>query len=635
MTWPNPRSSISSRYCSSFQGIDSTNLYVLGSDGSLWLEHSPDGTVWNQTPPPRELVDQNVQGFEALDENNVYVLGADGNLWLEHSVNGKFGQVPPPREQVDGNVASFQAINSGQVYVLGDDGNLWLDSNVGGKFGQVPPPRHQVDANVAAFVALPEDLYTIYVLGDDGNLWLEHSVNGSFGQVPPPREHVDGNVTAFQPISYDDVYVLADDGNLWLEHSVNGKFGQVPPPREQVDGNVTAFQALSESVVFVLSKDGTVWNEHPVNGKFGTVPPPRDHLVASVADFQVLTPPPPDFPLDLIAYFLNSEGDLYYGGGAGVDGNVQLPLAYGSIIPNYLILTLVYAPPGTTTTMSVKSNVSYATGSSTGTTTSASSSFKAGVDVKAQVGGPIVSASVDFSASKTTTDSSSIQLQKSENFTIVVSGPNMDGINHDDDLFYLWLNPALSVTTDPHNNVTWEVSARDGQEMNVQYVTVGQLKNPSTIPDNLQQELVAAGLTQADYEAILSMNPFSFGPVAIDPNRYIAQPQALSYEYLPTETQTQAYTLTSSETDTSTHTVENTYGVTASASAGISGIVSASASFSFQWTNTNSTSATQGTTNSATALIGQPSSGWNGSTEVLVYWDTLYKSFMFAFPAPS
>jgi hypothetical protein len=30
------------------------------------------------------------------------VLGTNGNLWLEH---GPFGTVPPPRQQVDGNVA--------------------------------------------------------------------------------------------------------------------------------------------------------------------------------------------------------------------------------------------------------------------------------------------------------------------------------------------------------------------------------------------------------------------------------------------------------------------------------------------------------------------------------------------------
>ena len=542
----------------------------------------------------------------------------------------------PHATTFDGNVAAFQAMNSEQVYVLGTDGNLWLEHSVNGKFGQVPPPRDHVDGNVAAFVALPQDVNTIYVLGIDGNLWLEHSVNGKFGQVPPPREHVDGNVIAFQPIdyAYTSVNVLGEDGNLWLEHSVNGKFGQVPPPREHVDGNVMAFQAFSADTIFVLGKDGNLWNEYPVNGQFGAIPPPRNFCAAACLDFQVLTLPPPNEPDNFIMFQLGTAGSLGWGMGdpRPVDGNVMLPVAYGTIRPAYVIMTLVYAPPGTTTTMPVLTNVQYANGSTTGTTTSASSSFKGAVDVKAEVGGPLDSASVDFSASKSITDSQSVEFKQTQSFTITVYGPTQDGINHDDDLFYLWLNPTLSVTVDPHKSVTWEIGI-DGQEMNIQYLSVGQLKNPSTIPANLKRELDAAGLTPSDYESILGMNPFAFGPAAIDPKRFVAQPQALSYEYLPTISQTQNYVLSSSKTQTSTNTTEKAYGVTASASAGMEGIFKVTATFSFQWTNSNTATITEQTTNSASALIAQPSSSWNGSTEVLVYWDTFYNSFMFAFPS--
>ena len=479
---PNSRSSLNPLYSSSFQALDTNTVYVLGEDGNLWLEHGGNDE-WGQVPPPRERVDGNVRAFQALDANNVYVLGSNGNLWLEHSVNGKFGQVPPPRDHVDGNVAAFQAMNSEQVYVLGTDGNLWLEHSVNGKFGQVPPPRDHVDGNVAAFVALPQDVNTIYVLGTDGNLWLEHSVNGKFGQVPPPRDHIDGNVIALQPIDYNTVYVLGEDGNLWLEHSVNGKFGQVPPPREHVDGNVMAFQAFSADTIFVLGKDGNLWSEYPVNGKFGAIPPPRTPYAAGCLDFQVLTLPPPNQPFNFIMFQLGTDGSLGWGydDPRPVDGNVMLPVAYGTIRPAYVIMTLVYAPPGTTTTMSVQTNVQYANGSTTGTTTSASSSFKGAVDVKAQVGGMLDSASVDFSASKSETDSQSVEFTQGRSFTITVHGPSQDGINHDDDLFYLWLNPTLSVTVDPHKSVSWMISI-DGQEMNIQPVAVGELKNPATMP---------------------------------------------------------------------------------------------------------------------------------------------------------
>jgi hypothetical protein len=71
--------------------------WVLGTDGNLWLEQGPFGTV----PPSRQHIDGNVAAFQPIDLNDVLVLGSNGNLWLEH---GPFGVVPPSRQQVDGNV---------------------------------------------------------------------------------------------------------------------------------------------------------------------------------------------------------------------------------------------------------------------------------------------------------------------------------------------------------------------------------------------------------------------------------------------------------------------------------------------------------------------------------------------------
>jgi len=193
-------------------------IFVLGSDGNLWLENGPFG----QVPPPRVPVDGNVdlcKAFYALDQNTVYVCGSDGNLWLEY---GPFGQVPLPpcngqssscRVQVDGSVAWFWPVNDytglEQILVLGQDGKLWLEYE---PFGQVPPPRVQIDANVAAFGPglwggdISPTSGDVLVVGDDLNLWDEV---GPFGQVPLPdcngqssscRNRIDGNVIAFQPL---------------------------------------------------------------------------------------------------------------------------------------------------------------------------------------------------------------------------------------------------------------------------------------------------------------------------------------------------------------------------------------------------------------------------------------------------
>jgi hypothetical protein len=122
-----------------FQALSATQIFVLGSNGNLWLEQAPFGKV----PPSRQQVDGLVRTFQALSATEAVVLGHDNNLWLEQA---PFGKVPPPRQQVDANVVAFQALSATQILVLGSDNNLWLEQ---APFGTIPPSRQQVDANVA------------------------------------------------------------------------------------------------------------------------------------------------------------------------------------------------------------------------------------------------------------------------------------------------------------------------------------------------------------------------------------------------------------------------------------------------------------------------------------------------------
>jgi hypothetical protein len=153
---------------------------------------------------------QPVFSFQALSETEVFVLGSNGNLWLEF---GPFGfEVPPPRVQVDGNVKAFQAFSSTLVFVLGSNGNLWLEF---GPFGaEVPPPRVQVDGNVKAFQTIANSDSELLVLGTDSNLWLEH---GPFGVVPPTRQLVDRDVVGFVNDDPNFIWVLDANGKLWID----------------------------------------------------------------------------------------------------------------------------------------------------------------------------------------------------------------------------------------------------------------------------------------------------------------------------------------------------------------------------------------------------------------------------------
>ena len=81
--------------------------------------------------------------------------------------------------------------------------------------------------------------------------------------------------------------------------------------------------------------------------------------------------------------------------------------ATGQLRPNYHLLTVLYAPPGTSGGNS-SSMVQYTNGSTTGTTVSIDSSFQAGVDVTATVGDGL--GSTEFSASQTTDNTSSVSV---------------------------------------------------------------------------------------------------------------------------------------------------------------------------------------------------------------------------------
>lgn len=305
-----------------------------------------------------------------------------------------------------------------------------------------------------------------------------------------------------------------------------------------------------------------------------------------------------------------------------------------TVRPKYQIVTVVYAPPGANGGKS-GSQVDYAKGSSLASTISTTDSFKSSVGVKATVGAGAFSLGSEFSYSTTGTDSSSIEVKKSENWDIRVTGPSQDGINHDLDIFYLWLNPLLKVTIDSLNNITWELDV-DGPTMILQYIYAGWLQNPASMPPGLQQVLNKAGLTPDDYKQILSTNPFFSGSKSLDPNRFLPTTQSFPYvpPYSPNDTSpTLTYTQQNTVVRTASHTAETKYGVGFEVSAGFSGLFSASlkVSTSLEWTNSSSKSSSNTATQSATVTVGGPAFTYTGPTDVLVYWDSVFNSFAFAF----
>jgi hypothetical protein len=321
--------------------------------------------------------------------------------------------------------------------------------------------------------------------------------------------------------------------------------------------------------------------------------------------------------------------------------------ARGQIFPSYQVVEVIYAAPGMSGGKS-SSEVVYGSQSTAGTTLSASDSFKEGLSVTATLGvsaGPVsLGASGQYTASQTATDTSSVNVSKSTSTQITVPGPDQDGILHGNDLIVVCTNPSMTVTIDYQDNVTWELGV-NGQDMLTQFLYVDWLNHPSDMPAGVVSVLEAANITPADYPQIAELDPFYSvtSPTAngtIDPNRFILTPFSVPYE--PPEAPgdpvpTMTYTQTNATTTTDTEQVQLQYGVTCTVSAGLQGPLSAvvKAAGTFEFTNTSTEVTSTASTQSASVTVGGPSSAWQGPTNILVYWDTLFSSFMFAFATES
>ncbi len=319
----------------------------------------------------------------------------------------------------------------------------------------------------------------------------------------------------------------------------------------------------------------------------------------------------------------------------------------------YAVLTVIYAPPGTNGGGSA-SSVEYGQTSTTGTTTTGATSFNQGYAVTATVGlGPEVTRTTigaGFAYAKSTTDSKSLEISQDGSTSKKTSGPAQDGIDHNEDLIVLWLNPRVDVTA-TQTSANWTFS--NGEVAIIQEVKVGQLKEKSQLPSNLwkKYDLPAglketfnnAGITPADYPEILKRDPLAFvdgsapfDPSKIDRSRFSLTTNSFTYS-VPTEggvVSTTTRTYTNTMVRSALTSGMDSYKVSASIEQSFKIPTLAKASLkaegSWEWTNTSSNESKKAGSQTASVTIGGPAAGYGGPVNALVYYDTVYKTFMFA-----
>ena len=304
---------------------------------------------------------------------------------------------------------------------------------------------------------------------------------------------------------------------------------------------------------------------------------------------------------------------------------------HGPVIPRYKVLTVIYAPPGTSSGKA-PSSVSYEQGSTTGTSSSSSKTFKQGHAVSAEAIGGVIGNSNSFTYSRSATDSESIEIKKANSTKLECPGPPVDGIDHNRDRIWLWLNPKLDLGL-TSSAATWAFTGEEAAV--IEYVYVGQL-NGTFEMGPVGDTLSKYGITPMDYPDILRHDPLASGSVDQYPDRF--KQLNFTFPYVPPPSSSDSpdvmtYTVSNNSTSTLGTAVESSSVVGASISLGGSFLELVKASMksanTWEWTDKSSLSTSSGYSESASIAIRGPSYGYKGSTIMAVYFDRLYRTFAF------
>jgi len=373
---------------------------------------------------------------------------------------------------------------------------------------------------------------------------------------------------------------------------------------------------------------------------------------------------------------VDGEVDFFALGFGG--GRYNGPISTGSISPKYVVLGVVYNPPGP------QSFVDYGTSTLLGTSTSLSSSFTNSVSetvtVSVSTGDlfgidpsslnlPNAGVSTSFSTTDTQEQdtSSSVMINKTSSTDLRVFGPTNGaaGLNHDFDLVKIWLNPVVNFkfTDASHVQVTsnfWDV--HDPCDcMDIVLIPLIALKNPSLITDQNELNQLARrwasnlqdgsgpGLTNADLLAIAAADPFSDpaysptlapGAPCTTDGRFCKSINTNVQYPVPVQGEgpiTNTYSWNCTVTDTTGRGAKDThsvgYTIDTNFSAGFLGSwsIDIKDSQTLTWVNGWSTLNTNTTGQSATASITGPkfADNYTGPTAFILLQDNVYNSFMF------
>lgn len=314
-------------------------------------------------------------------------------------------------------------------------------------------------------------------------------------------------------------------------------------------------------------------------------------------------------------------------------GEFNVPIANGSVRPKYSILTVLYAPPGSS--VNKASSVDYTDSKTTGTSTSISKSFTTSTDIQLS-GGKVATASAGFSISSDLKDSHSFDVTNTSSSGLNVVNDSMeDGIDHKYDRIVIWLNPKIVLTKMGDGSFKY-LPVNDGKGMDYQDLkaiwlmpNIPNRKASDQMPSMVSDYLKRFNITSDDYQNILSSDPFlKSSTTTLDTNRFIYQSSVM---YEPNTQDTAPFTLKTDTSTTDTQETDQSYSVSLSIGANFPFGPSFKDTEKFTWDYNSKMGSSLDSQKTAILNLSSPGTTFSGTTLVDVYWDTIFNSFYFQF----
>jgi hypothetical protein len=455
--------------------------------------------------------------------------------------------------------------------------------------------------------------------------------------------------------SITDVLTMTSGSNS-IQQGFFGGLGSMSP-RVTSDGYVIS-QFYAHNRVCIGNRCGNQWVTFVLTG----VPTdPGQNYISALTSIGTLT---------------GSSASYSYSGGTAVwtwngadilfpsNTPIQVTITHGApplgfLNLKYKVLAIDYVPPGSKSSVTYGSSIMRGANSSSTQTwmNSTNITFTAdiGVDIFGIAKGALTAtASTTFNQGGTTTASDSISNTTANTNSVFGPPSNSLGVDHDYDVFWVWLNPVF-VAYAGINTITPHGYAYDDTDpantTDVVPVFAYELKNPATMRPNVAAVFARSwdtsglgGLTAADYNAILSLDPFQANP-SYDPNSdagHRFDQLSGTIVYAPPGTlggtgATYGGTLTTTTTSSQGQGANTSYsvGLTIGFGSGFDFLAKADADFKIAntFTTTDSWSSTINSTTGQTASYSITPPGttdnYTGPVTFQIWRDNIYGSFMF------